>query len=135
MYSTFRICFRILNRESIRIPLEVRLFTRMPMEVPNLPNYSYVQKNTLNKVIIHSNLQAIFTIIPFKHKFLYLSDSLCHFVPNSVVFLFILVHWVDQLSSSLGYGVSLCTALTAILFRKERVQSFAHKACFVAIIS
>ena len=56
------------------IPLEVRLFTIMPPEVPNLPNYPYVQKNTLDKVIIHSNLQALFTRIPFKHKFLYLSD-------------------------------------------------------------
>ena len=40
--------------------MEVRLFTRMPLEVPNLPNYPYVQKNTLYKVIIHSNLQALF---------------------------------------------------------------------------
>ena len=36
--------------KSTRIPLEVHLFTRMPLEVPNYP---YVQKNTLYKVIIH----------------------------------------------------------------------------------
>ena len=35
-----------------------------------------VKKKTPYKVIIHSNLQALFTRIPFKHKFLYLSDSL-----------------------------------------------------------
>ena len=46
------------------IPLEVHLFTIMPLEVPNLPNYPYVQKNTLYKVIIHSNLQALFTRVP-----------------------------------------------------------------------
>ena len=50
----------ILGKSS-RIPLEVRLFTKMPLEVPNLPNYPYVQKNTLYKVIIHLNLQALFT--------------------------------------------------------------------------
>ena len=29
---------------------------RMPLEVPNLPNYPYVQKITLYKIIIHSKL-------------------------------------------------------------------------------
>ena len=49
--------------EKYQDTLEVFLFTRMPLEVPNLPNYPYVQKNTLYKVI-HSNLQALFTRIP-----------------------------------------------------------------------
>ena len=52
----------VILGKSTMIPLEVRLFTRMPLEVPNLPNYPYVQKITLYKVIIHSNLQALFTI-------------------------------------------------------------------------
>ena len=64
----------IFFREKYQDTLEVLLFTRMPLEVPKLPNYPYVQKNTLYKVIIHSNPQALFTRIPFKHKFLYLSD-------------------------------------------------------------
>ena len=63
-------CLYILIGKSTRMPLEVRLFTRMPLEVPNLPNYPYVQKNKLYKAIIHSNLQALFIKIPFKHKFL-----------------------------------------------------------------
>ena len=50
--------------KSTRIPLKVCLFTKIPLEVPNLPNYPYVQKNALYKVIIHSNLQALFTRIP-----------------------------------------------------------------------
>ena len=53
-----------LYGKSTRIPLEVCLFTKMPLEVPNLPNYPYLQKNTLYKVIIHSNRQALFTKIP-----------------------------------------------------------------------
>ena len=44
--------------------MKVRLFTRMPLEVPKLPNYPYSPKNTLYKVIIHSNKQALFTRIP-----------------------------------------------------------------------
>ena len=57
----------------------------MPLKVPKLPNYPYVQKNTLYKVIIHSNVQALFTRIPFKHKFLSLSLSLS---PSSSSFFF-----------------------------------------------
>ena len=53
-----------INGKSIRITLEVSLFTRMPLEVPNFPSYPYAQKKTLYKVIIHSNLQALFTRIP-----------------------------------------------------------------------
>ena len=34
---------------------------RMPLEVPNLPNYPYVQKITLYKVFIQSNLQPLLT--------------------------------------------------------------------------
>ena len=51
----------IKKGKSTMIPLEVRLFTWMPLEVPNLLNDPYVQKITLYKVIIHSNLQALFT--------------------------------------------------------------------------
>ena len=69
-------CHWFFLGKSTRIPLEVRLFTRMPLKVPKLPNYPYVKKNTLYKVIIHSNVQALFTRIPFKHKFLSLSLSL-----------------------------------------------------------
>ena len=57
----------------------------MPLKVPNLPIYPYVQKNTLYKVNIHSNVQAIFTKLPFKQKILYL-------VIIWVVFLSFLVH-------------------------------------------
>ena len=71
--------------KSTRIPLDVCLFTRMPLKVPNLPIYPYVQKNTLYKVNIHSNVQAIFTKLPFKQKILYL-------VIIWVVFLSFLVH-------------------------------------------
>ena len=46
--------------------MEVRLFTRMPLEVPNLPNYPYVQKNTLYKVIIHSSEVRLFTRMPLE---------------------------------------------------------------------
>ena len=58
--------------KSTRILLEVRLFTRIPLEVPNLPNYPYVQKNTLYKVIIRSNLQALFTRLIYHNATIYL---------------------------------------------------------------
>ena len=54
----------LLKGKSTRIPLEVRLFTKMLMEVPKLLNYPFVQKNTLYKVIIHSNIQAQFIKMP-----------------------------------------------------------------------
>ena len=77
-------CYYYLGK-STRIPLDVCLFTIMPLKVPNLPIYPYVQKNTLYKVNIHSNVQAIFTKLPFKQKILYL-------VIIWVVFLSFLVH-------------------------------------------
>ena len=51
----------VISREKYQDTLKVCLFTRMPLEVPNLPNYPYVQKITLYKVTIHSNLQTLFT--------------------------------------------------------------------------
>ena len=92
--------------KSTRIPLEVRLFTRMPLKVPNLPNYPYVQKNTLYKVIIRSNLQALFTRIPSNtnrrshHQHHLSSTSLFHYHHHHHLSSTVMIHHHHHLSST-----------------------------------